>query len=109
MVTPLTSMGYLSDIDKTCATIEQFCTSNQSELTPNFWLLWQSKPVTELRLVGKTSDGEHIEFTDSDGESYLIRVSDSLRAAVNERRLSPVPVEVPAVSLKEIQIGRAHV
>ncbi|MEY3736463.1 MAG: hypothetical protein RLZZ251_179 [Actinomycetota bacterium] len=103
MVTPLTSMGYLSDIDKTCATIEQFCTSNQSELTPNFWLLWQSKPVTELRLVGKTSDGEHIEFTDSDGESYLIRVSDSLRAAVNERRLSPVPVEAPAVSLKEIQ------
>ena len=65
--------------------------------------MWQPIPVTELRFVGKTSDGDHIEFTDHEGHSYLIRISDSLRAAVNERRLAAVPVEAPKVSLKEIQ------
>ena len=59
--------------------------------------------MTELRLVGKTADGDHIEFTDGQGNNFLVRLSDSLRAAVNERRLAPVPVEAPSVSLKEIQ------
>ncbi|NDE72201.1 MAG: DUF3071 domain-containing protein [Actinobacteria bacterium] len=59
--------------------------------------------MTELRLVGKTADGDHIEFTDGQGNNFLVRLSDSLRAAVNERRLTPVPVEAPSVSLKEIQ------
>lgn len=59
--------------------------------------------MTELRLVGKSNDGEHIEFTDGQGTTYQVRNSDALRAAVNERRLAPVPAETNVVSLKEIQ------
>ncbi len=59
--------------------------------------------MTELRLVGKSADGEHLEFTDGQGNTFSVRLSDSLRATVNERRLAPVPVEAPSVSLKEIQ------
>ena len=59
--------------------------------------------MTELRLVGKTADGDHLEFTDGQGNTFLVRLSDSLRATVNERRLASVPIDAPSVSLKEIQ------
>ena len=59
--------------------------------------------MTELRVVGRTQDGEHIELTDNDGNKFLVRVSDSLRASVNERRLTPVVESSPKVSIKEIQ------
>ena len=59
--------------------------------------------MTELRVVGRTQDGEHIELTDNDGNKFLVRVSDSLRAAVNERRLTPVIESSPKLSIKEIQ------
>lgn len=59
--------------------------------------------MTELRVVGKTEDGDHIEFVDNEGNKFLVRVSDSLRAAVNERRLASVVETAPKLSIKEIQ------
>jgi hypothetical protein len=59
--------------------------------------------VTELRLVGRTEDGDHIEMVDNDGNKFTVRVSDSLRSAVNERRLTPVVEAAPQFSIKEIQ------
>lgn len=59
--------------------------------------------MSELRVVGRTQDGEHIELTDADGAKFLVRVNDSLRSAVNERRLTPVVETTPKLSIKEIQ------
>lgn len=65
--------------------------------------MWQSLPVTELRVVGRSDDGDHLELTDNEGNKFSVRVSDSLRSAVNERRLTPVTESAPAFSVKEIQ------
>ena len=59
--------------------------------------------MTELRLVGRTDDGDHIEMVDNDGNKFTVRLSDSLRSAVNERRLTPVVDAAPQFSIKEIQ------
>jgi hypothetical protein len=59
--------------------------------------------VTELRVVGRTDDGDHLELTDNEGNKFTVRVSDSLRASVNERRLTPVVDTAPQFSIKEIQ------
>ena len=60
--------------------------------------------VTELRLNGKTEDGLHLSLHDKDGNEFTVRVSDTLRATVNQQRLMAVPSnEDPAVSIKEIQ------
>lgn len=59
--------------------------------------------MADLRFVGRSDDGEHIELVDGEGNQFKVRISDSLRAAVNERRLSPVVVESPRVSIREIQ------
>ncbi|NDE53228.1 MAG: DUF3071 domain-containing protein [Actinobacteria bacterium] len=59
--------------------------------------------MTELRVVGKTNDGEHLELSDNEGNTFTVRVNDSLRATVNERRLAPVVESAPRYSIKEIQ------
>jgi len=60
--------------------------------------------VTELRLNGKTDDGLHLSFLDSDGNEFTVRVSDTLRATVNQQRLmSVVTNDEPLISIKEIQ------
>lgn len=59
--------------------------------------------MTELRVVGKTNDGEHLELSDNEGNTFTVRVNDSLRATVNERRLTPVVENTPRFSIKEIQ------
>jgi hypothetical protein len=60
--------------------------------------------VTELRLSGKTEDGLHLSLHDNDGNEFTIRVSDTLRATVNQQRLMAVPTNLePTVSIKEIQ------
>lgn len=59
--------------------------------------------MTELRVVGRSDDGERIELTDNSGNTFSIRISDNLRSLVNERRLAAVVEEAPQVSLKEIQ------
>jgi len=61
--------------------------------------------MTELRLDGKTEDGNHLSLVDNDGNNYSIRISDTLRATVNQPRLTSVPaVDVTqSMSVKEIQ------
>ena len=60
--------------------------------------------VTELRLNGKTEDGLHLSLHDKDGNEFTVRVSDTLRATVNQQRLMSVPTtNEPIVSIKEIQ------
>lgn len=60
--------------------------------------------MTELRLDGRTDDGLYLSLRDQEGEQYTIRVSDTLRATVNQQRLNSVPLtEEPSISIKEIQ------
>jgi hypothetical protein len=60
--------------------------------------------VTELRLDGRTDDGLYLSLRDQEGEQYTVRVSDTLRATVNQQRLNSVPDnQEPSISIKEIQ------
>jgi len=61
--------------------------------------------MTELRLDGKTEDGSHLSLIDTDGNNYSLRISDTLRATVNQPRLTSVPAidAVETISVKEIQ------
>jgi hypothetical protein len=61
--------------------------------------------MTELRLDGKTEDGSHLSLVDNDGNNYSIRISDTLRATVNQPRLTSVPAvdATQSMSVKEIQ------
>ena len=60
--------------------------------------------MTELRLNGKTEDGLHLSLHDNDGNEFTVRVSDTLRATVNQQRLMSVPTtNEPTVSIKEVQ------
>ena len=60
--------------------------------------------MTELRLNGKTEDGLHLSLHDNDGNEFTVRVSDTLRATVNQQRLMSVPTtDEPSVSIKEVQ------
>ena len=60
--------------------------------------------MTELELNGKTGDGLHLSLHDNDGNEFTIRVSDTLRATVNQQRLMAVPAaDEPSVSIKEVQ------
>lgn len=74
--------------------------------------MWQSFPVNsdqptdskDLRVVGRSDDGNHLELSDNSGGTYSVRISDSLRATVNQARLSAVQEEAPEVmTIKEIQ------
>ena len=60
--------------------------------------------MTELRLNGKSEDGTHLSLHDNDGNEFTVRISDTLRATVNQPRLSAVPEqEADTISIKEIQ------
>ena len=60
--------------------------------------------MTELRLDGRTEDGLYLSLRDQEGEQYTVRVSDTLRATVNQQRLNSVPDnQEPTISIKEIQ------
>ena len=61
--------------------------------------------MSELRLNGKTEDGNHLALVDGEGNNYSLRISDTLRATVNQPRLTSVPaVDAPeTMSVKEIQ------
>ncbi len=59
--------------------------------------------MSDLRFVGKSADGEFIELVDDLGNPFRIRINDSLKNAVNERRLNAVNDEIPKFSIKEIQ------
>lgn len=61
--------------------------------------------MSELRLTGKSEDGNHLALVDSDGNNFSVRISDTLRATVNQPRLSSVPQSdsLETISVKEIQ------
>jgi len=65
----------------------------------------QDDEVVDLRLVGRSEDGNHIEFTDIHNRQFQARLSDSLRAAVNQPRLAAIKVESdePTTTVKEVQ------
>lgn len=61
--------------------------------------------MSELRLQGKNNDGTHITLVDNDGAEFTLRISDTLRATINQPRLAAVPSsdEEITISVKEIQ------
>jgi hypothetical protein len=61
--------------------------------------------MSELRLTGKTEDGNHLALVDNDGAEFTLRISDTLRATVNQPRLTSVPTSdfAAVMSVKEIQ------
>jgi len=61
--------------------------------------------MSELRFTGKTEDGNHLSLVDGEGNNYSLRISDTLRATVNQPRLAAVPASdaVESISVKEIQ------
>ena len=61
--------------------------------------------MSELRLTGKTPDGVHLALTDQNGAEFSLRISDTLRATVNQPRLTSVPIgdENEVMSVKEMQ------
>jgi hypothetical protein len=61
--------------------------------------------MTELRLTGKSEDGNHLSLVDNQGAEFSLRISDTLRATINQPRLTSVP-SVDAsetMSVREIQ------
>ena len=60
---------------------------------------------TDLRLTGRSADGSELELVDQDGNQYNLRISDTLRANVNQPRLSAVVNidEVITTTVKEVQ------
>lgn len=61
--------------------------------------------MTDLRFVGRTEDGTQLELADTEGNSYFVRISDNLRAMVNQPRLVAVTPSEDRVtfSVKDIQ------
>ncbi len=61
--------------------------------------------MSELRLTGKTPDGVHLALSDQNGAEFSLRISDTLRATVNQPRLTAVPVgdENQVMSVKDMQ------
>ncbi len=64
-----------------------------------------SSDTTDLRLVGRSEDGQHLELADTLGNKFSVRIGDTLRATVNQPRLTSVaPVDDrPTYSVKDIQ------
>ena len=61
--------------------------------------------MSELRLTGKNPEGTHLTLTNPIGEEFTVRISDTLRATVNQPRLTAVVAsdDVETMSVKEIQ------
>ena len=61
--------------------------------------------MSELRINGKNEEGTHLNLVDNDGAHFTLRISDTLRATVNQPRLASVPSHdlEETISVKEIQ------
>ena len=61
--------------------------------------------MRDLRLTGKNPEGTHLTLTDGQGLEYTVRISDTLRATVNQPRLMAVEISDDSenMSVKEIQ------
>ncbi|KGA20830.1 hypothetical protein GM50_0610 [freshwater metagenome] len=61
--------------------------------------------MSDLRLTGKNPEGTHLILADAQGEEFTVRISDTLRATVNQPRLTSVasPEDSEVMSVREIQ------
>ena len=61
--------------------------------------------MSDLRLTGKNPEGTHLTLADAQGSEFTVRISDTLRATVNQPRLTAVDTSNDAenMSVKEIQ------
>ena len=61
--------------------------------------------MSDLRLTGKNPEGTHLTLTDAQGSEFTVRISDTLRATVNQPRLTAVDTsqELEIMSVKEMQ------
>jgi hypothetical protein len=61
--------------------------------------------VSDLRIIGRTNEGFHLELQSHDGTSYLLPIDDQLRAVVNTPRLVAVSSseERSILTVKEVQ------
>lgn len=61
--------------------------------------------MSELRVTGRSEDGTHLLLTDHEDREFTLRISDNLKATINQPRLASVPTETlePTMSVKEIQ------
>lgn len=61
--------------------------------------------MSELRVTGRSEDGTHLLLTDHEDREFTLRISDNLRATINQPRLASVPTEnpQPTISIKELQ------
>jgi hypothetical protein len=61
--------------------------------------------MSELRVTGRSEDGSHLLLTDAEEKEFTLRISDNLRATINQPRLASVPTEQaePTISIKELQ------
>ena len=61
--------------------------------------------MSELRVTGRSEDGTHLLLTDHEDHEFTLRISDNLKATINQPRLASVPTEdvAPAFSVKELQ------
>ena len=61
--------------------------------------------MSELRVTGRSEDGSHLLLTDHEDREFTLRISDNLRATINQPRLASVPTEdsEPTLSVKEVQ------
>jgi hypothetical protein len=61
--------------------------------------------MSDLRLTGRNPEGTHLTLTDAQGSQFTVRISDTLRATVNQPRLTAVESSDDAenMSVKEIQ------
>ena len=61
--------------------------------------------MSELRLIGRSSDGSNLELDSQDGAHFLLPIDEQLRALVNQPRLVAVatPEEQSTLTVKEVQ------
>ncbi len=61
--------------------------------------------MSDLRLIGRSDDGSELELQSKDGVNFNLRISDQLRALVNQPRLVSVvnEEEQSAVTVKDVQ------
>jgi hypothetical protein len=60
--------------------------------------------MTELRFIGKSDEGTHLQLQDGEGNEFTVSLTDSLRASVNQPHLMSVPEQASeTLSIKDIQ------
>jgi len=60
--------------------------------------------MTELRFIGKSDDGTHLNLQDGDDNEFTVSISDALRTSINQPHLMSVPEQSSeSISIKEIQ------